>query len=118
MATWPPLPLPSTQFPRSLPLLPACEPGAISLSAFSRLWQASRICSLRFFPETRDSGKVRIIGRGFFHRVIGGISGGRRGKRDRMLLGQIEREPNIFVHQAKRKTWRIFIFQHERRFDV
>src|SRR5712692_7205130 len=70
------------------------------------------------FPEFHDRGIVEILLGGALDEVIGFASGGGGGKRDAELIGEVEREAKILVHQAQWKAWDVLAFEQIRRFDI
>src|SRR6266852_3598641 len=59
------------------------------------------------FPEFHDGGVVEIFLGGAFDGAVGFAGGGGGGQRDSNLIGEVERETEIFVHEAQRETWRV-----------
>src|SRR6266436_7893617 len=61
-------------------------------------------------PEFHDCGIIEVFFGGAFNIVVRFPSRGRGGQRDAELIGEVEREPEILVHEAQGKTWNVLAF--------
>ncbi len=78
----------------------------------------SVIKSASAFPEFHDGGIVEVFLGGAFDVVVGFACGGSGGKGDAELIGEVEGEAEILVHEAQRKTRDVFAFEEIGSFDV
>src|SRR6266581_841039 len=70
------------------------------------------------FPKFHDGGIVEIFLGRSLDVVVVFSSGGGSGKGDTELIAKVEREAEILVHEAQRKTRHVFTFEQVRRLDV
>src|SRR5258708_29469997 len=71
----------------------------------------SVIESASAFPEFHDSGVVEVFLGRAFDVVVGFAGGGGSRQSDAELIGEVEREPKILVHQAQREAREVFAFE-------
>src|SRR5438445_5686350 len=62
------------------------------------------------FPEAHDGGVVEVFFGSAFDVVVGFAGGGSGWQGDAELIGEIEREAEILVHETQREARRIFAF--------
>src|SRR5467141_1732652 len=70
------------------------------------------------FPEFHHRGVVEVFLGGAFDVVVRFARGRRGGKGHANLIGEIERQTEILVHEAQRKTRSVFALEQIGRFDV
>src|SRR5437867_315854 len=78
----------------------------------------SVIESASAFPEFHDGGVVEVFLGGAFDVVVGFASGGGGGQGDAELIGKVEREAEILVHEAQREARDVFAFEQIRNLYV
>src|SRR5712692_5169749 len=69
-------------------------------------------------PEFHDGGIVEVFLGGAFDIIVGFACGGSGGKGDAELIGEVEGEAEILVHEAQRETRDVFAFEEIGGFDV
>src|SRR5882757_4814606 len=70
------------------------------------------------FPEFHHGGIVQVFFGSSLDVTISFASRGCRGERHSQLIGQVERESKILVHEPQRKTWHVLALKKIRRFNV
>src|SRR6202022_1934179 len=70
------------------------------------------------FPEFHDGGVVEVFLGRAFDVVVGFAGGGGGGQGDAELIGEVEREAEILVHEAQREARDVFAFEQIRRLYV
>src|SRR5882724_4525171 len=71
-----------------------------------------------FFPEAHDASVVEVFGGGTFDVVVGFTGGGSGGEGYADLIGEVEGEAEVFVHEAQGKAGLAIAAEHARRFDI
>jgi len=71
-----------------------------------------------FFPEAHDTGVVEVLRGGTFNVAISFAGGGSGGKRDADLIGEVQGEAEVFMHEAQRKAGLEIAAEHAWSFDV
>src|SRR5713226_1416206 len=69
-------------------------------------------------PEFHDGGVAEVFLGGALNEVVRFASGGSCGQSDAELIGEVEREAKILVHEAQRETRNVFALEQIGGFDV
>src|SRR5712692_3822388 len=89
---------------------------SLGLASFTRDDASSSDASS--FPEFHDRGIVEVLFGGAFDVIVGFARGGGGGKGNAQLIGKVQGEAEVLVHEAQGKTRDVFPFEKIRRFYV